>query len=281
MTGIFHEINERRSVMSKSHKRIAEYILSHVKDSSFFTVQVLANSCGTSTTTVIRFAREMGFSGFSDFLKRIRQDALSQPAISDRFNQTLTTTSHDQLLHQTISGDISNINLTMLELSQDSFGEAVELIVKAPRVFVIGLRESFSMAHYMLSRLEAIRRNVFQIQSPGGSYIDQVVSLGEGDVCIYYAFHGYTHKSIQLLGVLRSRKVKVILFTNPPIDAVRDLADIVLTCHVRGVSYKNSYAAPLSLTNYLANAIAVADYSSTMHNLKEFEQTISDNNILY
>jgi len=73
----------------------------------------------------------------------------------------------------------------------------------------------------------------------------------------------------------------VILFTNPPIDAVRDLADIVLTCHVRGVSYKNSYAAPLSLTNYLANAIAVADYSSTMHNLKEFEQTISDNNILY
>ncbi len=269
------KINECFDDLTRSQKTVAEFFLEDSDTFAFSTLEDVAMKIGVSTTTIIRFARMLGYAGYSDMQKDIQNSLMDKVSLPERLIYTTDIIEQDQLLADTMQNDIADITSTLTNISHKDLSSAIDKISNAGNVYILGMRSSFALAHYMTSRLGQIRPNVRLIQSAGMIYPEELIGCNGLDVCIAFLFPRYSKTAANLILWLRKRGVRIILFTSQNYSAIRNYGDIFLPCSVGGVSYKNSFAAPICLINYIAAAIAVLDHSRAVETLQQTEDFLN------
>ncbi len=275
MSTFSSKITECFDRLTRSQKTVANYYLENPDEIVFCTLEDIAMKIGVSTTTIIRFARILGYNGYSDMQKNIQTSLLEKVGLPERLTLSSDTVPQDQLLMKTMRNDISDITTTMTNISQNDLAEAIKEISNARSVYILGMRSSFSLAHYMTSRLAQIRPSVRLIQSVGMIYPEELIGCNEKDICISFLFPRYSKTTANLILWLRKRGVRIILFTGQNISAISNYGDIFLPCCVDGISFKNSFAAPICLINYITAAITLLDHSRAIDTLKEMEEFLN------
>lgn len=260
--------------LTHSQKIVANYVEENYEEIAFSTLEELSAKIGVSTTTVIRFARELGYSGFSEMQDGIKKEIQTKGSLPDRLERAAVTAGND-LLSEAFSTDVKNIQETLAGLHPDDLSRAIELISGAENIYVLGMRSSFSLAHYLVSRLGEIKRNVHFIQTTGLVYPEEIVNADKGDVCIAYVFPRYSKIGINIIAWMRSHGVKVVLFTSSNDLPVRSYGDVCFNCATRSVSCKNSLTAPMCLTNYLVAELALKNYDEAHEVLSRTEEILS------
>jgi len=268
---ITEKVKSNLPQMTKSEYKIATYFLSNPDIFAFETLDDVASELGTSTTSVIRFCRRIGFSGYKAFQNNVRKDFGYKLTLPDKFNRAVRTGTPDAPISRYALDAISCIEHTFSNLSEKSVGDAVSAITGANRVFCFGLKESFALAHYAYTRFLTIRSNVFLLSAGHSGEIESVLSLDKGDVCIFFLFHRYTKPAPEILKLLKKQGVKVILITSPPYDGLSTDSTIVLPCFADINGIKNSAAAPICLTDHLCNMSAIANGDKTLDYMKKSE----------
>jgi DNA-binding MurR/RpiR family transcriptional regulator len=266
--------------MTRSERQVAGFVLGHMNDIVFFTLDELAEKTEVSTTSVLRFCRRLGFDGFKQFQQTVRDELRYSPNLLEKFRRTTNTQLEDSLLAQTVQQGILCIQETFQELSYDSLSDAVEILSTARRVYTFGMRESQALASYTYSRLLTVRGDVFMYHDGYSENIETLLSVTDDDVFVVFLFKRYTEKTLGLLEVLRQRGVRIILVTSPPTDEVARFATILLPCRVDANGIKNSSLAPVCLADYLCNTVAMADPQAAMKRMKESEQLFRQSEIL-
>ena len=185
---LYAKIREKYDSLTHSQKQVAEYFNSYSDDVVFCTLEDLASRINVSTTTIIRFARALGYSGFSDMQNDARRDMQHKASLPERLDHTVVCSPEDSLLQETFSLDIENIRQTLSAQKTEDLRQAIQLIAGAGTVYIMGMRNSFALAHYMASRLGEMKQNVRFIQSSGMIYPEEIVGASERDVCIAYVF---------------------------------------------------------------------------------------------
>lgn len=267
-------ITQNADKLTRSQQAIAAYVWEHMDSIAFSNLETLSQQIGVSTTTVIRFSRAIGFSGFSDMQSAVQNEIQQKSSLPERLD-SIGDGSRNQLLKDTFEIDQENIRLTLAAQSDDTVKRAVDLMSQANSVYILGMRSSFSVAYYMASRLGEIKKNVRFIQSTGMLYPEEIVGAEEGDVCLTYLFPRYSKAATNILHWLRSRGVKVILITALNYEAIQSYGDIILPCAIRSASYKNSLTAPICLSNYLAAELARQNYEEAREILSRTESVLS------
>ena len=138
--------------LTHSQKVVANYVDENYEDIAFSTLEELAEKIGVSTTTVIRFARALDYSGFSEMQDSIKKEIQTKGSLPDRLERAVVSSGND-LLEEAFSTDIKNIQLTLAGLHADDLEKAIEMISGANKIYVLGMRSSFSLAHYMVCLL--------------------------------------------------------------------------------------------------------------------------------
>ena len=273
-------IRTNLDVMTKSERQVASCALGCMNEIAFYTLEELAGHAGTSTTSVLRFCRRLGFEGFKPFQQAVRGELNHQPDLPDKFQRTLGGNHKDSLLAQTIRQDIRCIQQTFEALPCERIDCAVDLISGAERVFTFGMRESFALAHYAYIRLSSVRPNVHLLSAGHYGEIESLLSLTHRDVCVVYLFHRYTQQAIDILRLIREQGASVILITSAPYDKLEPLATLLLPCEVDANGIKNSSVAPDCLADYLCNAVAVAGGDAARLHMKRSEELFRATHIL-
>lgn len=267
--------------LTPSHKAVAAYMTDHLNTIAFCTLEDLAQGIGVSTTTVLRFARTLGYQGYSDLQKDIQSDMMNKVGLPERFSQNhQSPEDQDQLLVDMVHADIHNLEEILTTLPKENINQAAKAISNANRVYVLGLRSSFTLAYYIYYRLSQTRPNVWLIQSTGLLYPEDLVSCKEGDVCIAYLYPRYSHIAADLLLWMKKRGVTVVLFTAQNYTMLQGYGDIFLPASVSSVSFKNSLAAPLCLSSYLASAVANEDPDRAIKTLQLTEEGLAECKLL-
>jgi len=257
--------------MTRSERQVAEFVLLHLSDIAFVTLDELAQHTEVSTTSVLRCCRRLGFDGFKAFQQNVREELKYSPDLLDKFHRTADHRLEDTLLAQTVQQGIRCIQQTFQELPYEMVRQAVMSIAKARRVYTFGLRESQALAAYAYSRLLTVRPDVFLYQDGYTGNVESLLSLTQDDVFLVYLFRRYTRQTLQFLEILKQRGIPVILVTSPPVDAVARYATVLLPCQVDGGGMKNSALAPICLADYLCNAVAVANGEATVERIRQSE----------
>lgn len=275
MSDFMQKINNCYNTLTRSHKSIADYLTDDLNAVAFCTLEELAEKIGVSTTTVIRFSRALGYSGYTEMQKDIQANIQNKASLPERLIYHKDYPAN-ALLAESFQNDINNIRETLEAQNSDDLRTVISLITGARNVYVLGMRSSFSISYYMASRLSEIRENVRLIQSVGMIYPEEIVSAGADDVCIAYIFPRYSKLTTTILSWMKHEGVKVVLITSRNYSAIRGYGDIILPCAINSLSYKNSYAAPTTLSNYLVCALAQENYEESQRVLAKTESILKE-----
>ncbi len=274
MANFLQELNNRYDTFTRSQRLIAVYLADNLNDIAFCTLEELAERIGVSTTTVIRFCRALNYTGYSEMQKDIQSNIQTKVGLPQRLSNKKKH-SGNALLTDSFQNDINNIQQTLELQNNHDLQTVIDYISTARNVYVLGMRSSFSISYYMASRLSEIRENVRLIQSVGMLYPEEIVSAKPDDVCIAFLFPRYSKLSTTILSWLKNEGVKIILFTSLNYSVIQRYGDVILPCAISSVSYKNSYAAPLSLSNYLIAAIAQKNHEESRRMLEKTESILN------
>lgn len=251
---LINRLNQSGRKLSKSHRKIAECIVSHYDKVVFMTASRLGEYVGVSESTVVRFASVLGYEGYPQLQKALQELIRHRLTASQRFEMT-SDMDHTQVLNKVLKADIQNIRSTLDEMDVNAFEDAIEKILQARNIYVMGLRASAPIAEFLAHYLRFIFPNVHCVTSGVSDIFEQLARIDEGDLLIGISYPRYTARSIEAMEFARSRKASLIAITDGPLSPLHSAADTCLMAKSDMSSFVDSFTAPLSLINALIVAL--------------------------
>lgn len=251
---LIQRLNHSGKKLSKSHRRIAECIVTHYDKAAFMTASRLGEYVGVSESTVVRFAAALGYDGYPHLQKALQELIRHRLTSSQRFEMT-SDMDHSQVLSRVLKADIQNIRATLDELDLTAFEDVVESILQARNIYVLGLRASATLAEFLGHYLNFIFPGVHVVTSGISDVFEQLSRIQDGDLLIGISFPRYTSRTIEAMDFAKSRGAKLVSITDGPLSPLHAASDLCLTAKSDMASFVDSLAAPLSLINALIVAL--------------------------
>ncbi len=267
------EIEERMPAFSKGQKRISNYILANYDKAAYMTAAKLGAIVQVSESTVVRFAIEMGFSGYPEFQHSLQELVRTRLTSFQRMAVTNDLIGDGDLLSKVLISDMEKIRRTLEEIDRDAFSAAVDSIVRARHIYIMGVRSSASLAGFLNYNLRMIFDEVKFVQTTSGSEVfEQMMSIGEGDVMIAISFPRYSKRIIHAVDFAKNAGADVIALTDSAASPIAASADQLLVAKSDMVSFVDSLAAPLSIINAMVVAVSMKKQEELTVRLHQLER---------
>ncbi|MBQ3105107.1 MAG: MurR/RpiR family transcriptional regulator [Lachnospiraceae bacterium] len=267
-------IDEKYHLMSKSHKRIAEFIKVHYDQAVFMTAARIGENLGVSESTVVRFASGLGYHGYPDFQKTLAAWVKDKLNTVSKMDAKYGNSSQSELLLTILTGDMEKIRHTLEMLDAGAFEAAVNAIVEAQTVYIVGIRTCEPLAGFLAFYLNMIRGNVVLLRTTSVSEMfEQMLRIDEKDVLIGISFPRYSMRTLKAMEFANDRNARVIAITDSPHSPMNLYSSCNLFAKSEMVSIVDSLVAPLSLINALVVALCLKCPQQVKQNLQTLEET--------
>ncbi len=272
-TDIISKIGEKYPRMSKSHKAIAAYITDHYEQAVFMTAAKLGETVKVSESTVVRFASGIGYDGYPEFQKALEEWVKDKLNSVQKIGVKYGRSTQSEILTSVLEADIEKIKDTIDHLDSASFEIAVDTILEARTVYIVGIRSCEPLADFLHFYLNMIRGNVVLLRTTSTSEMfEQMIRINEKDAIVGISFPRYSMRTLKAMEFANDRNAKVIAIT----DSVHSPMNLYSSCNLFArsdmVSIVDSLVAPLSLINALVVALCLKRPEDVKHNLEELEQ---------
>jgi len=242
---------------SKGQRAIAAYINADYDKAAFMTANALGKAVGVSESTVVRFAVELGYDGYPAMQKAMQAMVVNRLTSVQRLGVASDRLGNQDILSTVIQSDIDKLRKTAEMVSRKDFAEAVDAIVGARRVFVLGVRSAAPLANFLGYYLGQMLDTVHTVTSSGTSAVfERIISADERDAVIAISFPRYSTSTAQGAEYCRSRGARVIGITDSLNSPLGRSCELALLAKSDMISLVDSLTAPLSIINALIVAIA-------------------------
>ncbi len=272
-----NRINERYSTMSKGQKLLAAYITDNYDQAVFLTAAKLGEVVGVSESTVVRFAAQLGYKGYPQFQKALEEMVRTKLDAVQQMDVTFGRISRSRVLESVLKADMEKIKGTLEGIDQNAFELAVETILTARRIYIIGIRSCAPLAAFLAFYFNYIFDQVILLHTNNSSELfEQMVRIGKDDVMIGISFPRYSLRTLKALEFANNRNAKVITIT----DSVHSPMNLYSSCNLIAesdmVSMVDSLVAPLSVINALIVALCMRRQDEVADTLESLEQIWED-----
>lgn len=272
-------IQSRFPKLSKGQKLIAEYILKSYDKAAFMTAAKLGVSVGVSESTVVRFANELGFSGYPKLQKALQELIKNKLTTVQRLELSNDYISEGYALKGVLKADMENIRATLEKINYNTFEEVVKKIFEAKRIYIIGLRSSTALAEFLGFYLNIILQNVRTVGNGISDIFEQMINLEEGDLVIGIGFPRYASRTIDALAFAQDRGANVVAITDSLLSPLASKADYSLIAQSNMASFVDSLVAPLSVINALIIAVGMREKQSITTTFNSLEAIWKEYNV--
>ncbi|MFB9948190.1 MurR/RpiR family transcriptional regulator [Rhizobium puerariae] len=261
------------STLSPAEKRLADVLLQYQMDLPSYTAGELADKAHVSKATAARLIRTLGYKTYPDAKRQIRADqhwgsprgGLADP---DR------APSEEASIAQTVQMDIDNIRATAEGLSGKMLKDVSNAIVKARRVWIMGLRSGYGLAHQAAHYFTLMKNDVQVLPAGGASYSHEIASIARGDVLLVIAFRRRPRLLPTIIKEARAAGAVTVLITDLSAAASAKAAEHVLRCRCQSPSPFNSFVAALTIVNYLAWSVATAMGEESLKRYEKIDRLV-------
>ncbi len=277
MEDILAVLADESKRFSKGQKLIAKYILENYDKAAFMTAGKLGNTVGVSESTVVRFASELGYDGYPEMRKAIQEMIRSRLTSVQRIEVAKELMNEEIVLESVLCSDMEKLQTTLDECDKESFAAAVDSIINANHIYIVGMRSSTCLANFMGFYLNLLLENVHIIQDTTVSEVyEQIIRIKEGDVFIGISYPRYSSRTVKAMKFAKSTGAKVIGITDGMTSPFVDVSDILLFAKSDMVSFLDSLVAPLSLINALIVSVGTKSKDDVSNIFKRLETIWAD-----
>ena len=269
MNDLITKIQSELPSFSKGQKQIARFILEHYDKAAFMTASRLGVTVGVSESTVVRFATELGYDGYPHLQRALQEMIRNKLTSVQRMEVAGDRMGGRDVLQTVLHADTDMIRVTLDEIDRDAFQGAVDALMGAKRIYILGVRSSSALASFLGFYFNLLFENVTLVHTNSVSEIfEQVLRIGPGDVLFGISFPRYSKRTLSAMKYARDRGARVIALTDSQLSPLARVADHVLLARSDMASFVDSLVAPLSVINALIVAVG-------MSRRDEIEQTFN------
>ena len=253
---ILSVIQNSMPTFSKGQRLIARFILESYDKAAFMTASKLGKTVNVSESTVVRFAAELGYDGYPSMQKALQEMIRNKLTSIQRIEVANDRIGNQDILSMVMQSDIEKIRMTLEETDRASFRQAVDAILSAHRIYILGVRSAAALADFLGFYFNLIFDNIVSVHTTSASEIfEQLLRVGPEDVVIGISFPRYSSRTVKAMRFAKDRGANVIALTDSEASPLADAATEALLAKSDMASFVDSLVAPLSLVNALIVAV--------------------------
>jgi DNA-binding MurR/RpiR family transcriptional regulator len=177
------------------------------------------------------------------------------------------------VLTKVLSADCDKIRHTLDEIDRDDFQAAIDKIVSAQRIYVMGARSSAYLAGFLAHSLGMIFDGVKLVEATSGSEVfEQIFNIGENDALVAISFPRYSKKIINAVDYAKHKGANVIAITDSDMSPIAPQASQILLAKSDMASFVDSLVAPLSIINAMVVAVSRVKQEELTERLRSLEE---------
>jgi len=270
---LIKRIQSMKSDFSKGQKLIAKYILDHYDKAAFMTAARLGKVVGVSESTVVRFAMELGYDGYPKLQKALQELIRNKLTSVQRMEIASSRIGDQDILKTVLQSDIEKIRLTLEEIDKEEFKNIIETILKARKIYILGVRSSAALASFLGFYFNLLFDNVRLVHTTSVSEMfEQILRVGPDDVVIGISFPRYSRRTVKALQYASKQGSKVIAVTDSYLSPLTEYATHTIIARSDMASFVDSLVAPLSVINALIVAIVMRKKEEVFKTFNDLEQ---------
>ena len=256
--------------LSKSHRKIADFIVNHYDKAVYLTAISMGEAVGVSESTVVRFASALGYEGYPQLQKALQELVRHRLTTEQRFEMS-ESIEPENVLTTVLKMDMQNIRNTIGRISHSAFSEAVKKILGARRIYILGLRSAAPLASFFGYYLHFIFDDVVIVSEGTTDVFESISRISESDVLIGISFPRYSTRTLEAMKFAGAAGAQVIGITDGDMSPLQAVSDLCLSARTDMASFVDSLAAPLSLINALLVALALQKKDEVNIHFKRLE----------
>lgn len=274
---LIERMNEKLNKMSKGQKKLAGYISLNYDKAVFLTAAKLGAEVGVSESTVVRFASLLGYGGYPQFQHALEGMVSSKLDSIRKIEITTGSMSKEEVLEAVLQSDAEKIKLTLEGIDSAAFEQAVENIMAARKIYIIGIRSCAPLAAFFCFYLNLLFEDVIQITTNNSSEIfEQMIRIDERDVLIGISFPRYSVRTLKAMEFANNRNSKVIAITDSKHSPMNLYSSCNLFARSDMATIVDSLVAPLSLINALIVSLCLKKQKDVVEMLELLERVWDD-----
>ena len=250
-------LQSKSHTFSKGQRAISKYITESYDKAAFMTASRLGKTVGVSESTVVRFAVELGFDGYPSMQKAMQEMVLNRLTSVQRIEVANDRIGDQDVVSMVLQSDLEKLRQTGDMVDREAFRYAVAAILRAKRIFVLGVRSAAPLASFLGHYLSYMFYDVNIVTASGTSEMfEKIVSVTEEDVVVAFSFPRYSTATIQGAKYCHSVGATLVGLTDSKLSPLAQHCDHLLLAKSDMVSLVDSLVAPMSIINALIVALA-------------------------
>ena len=214
------------------------------------TASKLGKYVGISESTVVRFADELGYAGYSEFQKAVQELVRTRLTPNQRIDITKQRIGMGDIIDSVFESDTAKIKATYERLDRKAFYSTCDAILSAKRIYVMGARSTEPLAMILKYNLSLIFDNVSLIAPKSTAEVfEQMFTIGEGDLLIAFSFPRYSSKMVNAVKFAKQNGASVAVVTDSANSPLAEYASYLITAQSDMASFMDSLVAPISIIN--------------------------------
>lgn len=278
---IINIMNKLDSLTPKA-RILGEYIVKNPGKTVFMTTKQLAEECGISEATVVRFANGVGYSGYGDLQQALKDFVNTGLALPDRIdiNEIKGEPGVDRL-HRVIFEELSELRLLYEMIDVKTMNDIVNKIVASPVVYVTGSRISYAFAYYMGWAMTKVRKGVHIVKGSDSTAIDTLSNAPDGSLVVMVATTRYPNELIKLSKLIQRVGHTLLVLTDSTISPVIQFADLSLVVPLKSIPLIGNPSNMLCVIKYIIQEVAAGQGDQLKTHQQRVEQLYLENDILF
>lgn len=275
---LFEKIIRVYPTLSPKKRRVADLIMKDYKKIFLMTAREIAEECHVSEPTIIRFAVDLGFSGYMEFLQYMKGLLHTELTSVERLSRTSLQSNGRTTIERYCQNAIRNLENLMNSISEKELKKIARTIYRAKTVYVVGYRASATLAHHFGYLLKKIREDVFIDTSLNWELMDSLHGRAKSTLIFAIAFPRYPRKTIELIEYAKNYNVRIIGLSDNPRSPIVTLADQYIIVDIEGVSFIDPFAHIIAFLGALVHEITFLDNKKAMKCLSKFDDGVKTAN---
>lgn len=264
--------------LTEAQRKVGNYILRNPSEVAFLTVDQLALKVGTSTTTVMRLANYLGYSGYTELQKGLQTILRNYAAPHSRLESNLQEVNPDNLWISTINHHIEHIQSINQMIPKETIDKALDIILSANRIYCTSVRSGLPVGQYLSLGLNRSMGNCQLIEADSSYWVDEVISFTSNDVVIATSFPRYARGVIDFVKTAKEYGAQVISITDSYSSPIVSYSDITLPCDSSSIAFHNSPIPAMVVADYLVSAVAITNSEEIKDRLDRLNSVLTNIN---
>jgi DNA-binding MurR/RpiR family transcriptional regulator len=278
---VINDISNKLDALTPKAQTLGTYIMQNPSKAVFMTTKELAETCGISEATVVRFVSTIGYNGYSDFQEALKDFVNTGLSLPERAALKGIKEPGVDRLHRGILEELNNLKFLYENISVETMNEFVDLLESSKTVYVIGSRLSYTFAYYLGWSLTKIRKGVHILKGSDSICFDRITNANENSLVILAATSRYPNELLKLSKMIRRSSHTLITMTDSTICPVIQFADLSLVVPARSIPFIGNVSGMLAVIQYIVQELASRKGEDLAEYQKQLEQVYLENDILF